>query len=293
MKKILLLISGLFLLQACNNKQNNISLAEVDTYNSSNNKITEKLDNPDFIRKLQNPAKYKFSPKNTNSICGPNNLQQINSYDGKAGQSIEFVNSHKDPVGALEHGNKDSDYKFCSGTLISDNLFITASHCLDELTLSSQYVVFNYERAKNSETLLKQSHYKVKEIVEDHTNNLDYAILRLDGSPGKEFGITKISDLIPANDSKLTLIQHPSDQPKQVDVGLMVGTKGNYLLHTVDSKPGASGSGVLDENGNLTAVHTTGGCTITGGNNSGVMIAEIIKYSDTLKQIKNRSLAKK
>src|SRR5262245_30496275 len=68
------------------------------------------------------------------SICGPtNDAQHVNSYNGALGPSIAFVNANKGSKAAMER--TPTSGKFCSGSLISANLFLTAGHCVDSGTV--------------------------------------------------------------------------------------------------------------------------------------------------------------
>ena len=59
------------------------------------------------------------------SICGrTNDLQEVPEYDGTLGISIGFVAQHETPVGAILNAGGSP---YCSGTLISENLFLTAA----------------------------------------------------------------------------------------------------------------------------------------------------------------------
>ena len=87
------------------------------------------------------------------SICGPtNDLQHVNQYDGSTGQGIDFVNQFKSRVGAMSALNtNDSRGKYCSGTLIGPDLFLTASHCIG-VDVLSHFVVFKIEFVQISKT---------------------------------------------------------------------------------------------------------------------------------------------
>ena len=98
--------------------------------------------NPAFLRKLKNPSTYVVDRNMTESICGKNNLQDVSEYDGSRGQPVEFVANHERQVAALASGTPASSSKYCTGTLISENLFLTASHCVDSSTLND-FAVFN------------------------------------------------------------------------------------------------------------------------------------------------------
>ncbi|PKL77003.1 MAG: hypothetical protein CVV27_07405 [Candidatus Melainabacteria bacterium HGW-Melainabacteria-1] len=246
---------------------------------------TQSPHHPDFERKLRQGPAYRFTADaNVSSICGKNDLQHVNSYDGSLGQPVEFVAGRKSAVGALAQGSPDDSRKFCSGTLIGEDLFLTASHCIDK-TITTKWAVFNYETAPGSSELLPQEHVKILEIVEDG-RNLDYAILRLEGKPGLKYGFTPVRVALPENGHLLTIIQHPKGQPKQIEAGPMVGERGAYMQYAdLDTEPGSSGSGVIDKQGALVGVHTLGGCYSTGGANQGVKMTEIVKVSKVVQAL--------
>jgi len=215
------------------------------------------------------------------TICGPtNDLQQVNSYNGALGPSVAFVQGHKGPVGAME--TSPTGGKFCSGSLISTNLFLTAGHCVDSTTVG-EFVSFNFERAANSTALLTQTHVRITAVVEDALGGVDYAIVRLEGTPGNTFGIAPVAAADPANGTAITIIGHPGGQPKQIEAGTVAGRSGNFITYgNVDTLGGSSGSGVINNAGQIVGVHTNGGCTATGGTNSGVRIARIRQVSSIL-----------
>lgn len=244
------------------------------------------LDNPDFLRKLANPANYRVNHSNFESICGTSDLQHVSEYDGSRGQPVEFVATHEQAVGALAYGKPDAtSSKYCSGTLISEDLFLTASHCV-ESTITQEFAVFNYQKQRGTPALAAQEHFKVLEIVEQSLGSLDYAIIRVDGKPGLKYGYTHIRPTQIQNGNVLTIIQHPSGRPKMIDVGHKLGEEQNYMRYgDLDTEPGSSGSGVLDQEGLLVGVHTNGGCTASSGSNAGVLMTEIAKASPVIKKL--------
>lgn len=289
MKKLLLLASAL-MFTACSNDTATQMILPVEQ--TQTNMSSSKSDhNPMFAEKMRLGKKYSVRAamklNTSNSICGTNDLQEVNSYDGSLGQTKEFVKEHQSAVGAMEDSGKDNSSKFCSGTLISNNLFLTASHCVEGSNATTKYVSFNYEKAKGSSTVLPQSHFKVAEVVEEGGSyKIDYAILRLEGNPGEKFGFRKLSTE-PEKGSALTIIQHPSGETKQIEAGTRGSVNsGVYMGYgDIDTEPGSSGSGVLDEKGNVVAVHTNGGCYTSGGENKGVKMSEILKVSKTVQSL--------
>jgi V8-like Glu-specific endopeptidase len=212
------------------------------------------------------PAALLASPR---SICGTDDLQPVNSYDGALGQSVAFTRLHKTAVGALTSEASQAGDKFCSGTLVGPDLFLTAAHCTDADTVSD-FVAFNYEdRADGPAT---QEFARVTEVV-DGGGELDVALLRLEGAPGKRWGWTGVSLARAAAGDLLTIIQHPLGGPKQLEVGHLLDFTEHYMRYgDLDTEPGSSGSGVLDAHGTVIGVHTNGGCTETDGANSGVRL---------------------
>jgi len=287
-KKIFLASLSVLLLQSCNFSGNDVvSILPEENQNLTKLAKSDSLHNPNFARKLKEKKSYVFKPEvKINSICGQNDLQHVNDYDGTLGQPVEFVKKYKTAVGALEYSPSDSSSKFCSGTLIGKNLFLTASHCVDS-GITGRAVAFNYERVKGSTSLEKQDHYKIVKVLEDgNSSGLDYAILELEGNPGDKYGVNSIKAEMPENGHLLTIIQHPKGQPKQVESGPKVGVSGVYMSYSdLDTEPGSSGSGVLNKEGFVVGVHTNGGCYSSGGANKGVLMTEIAKKSKIIQQL--------
>lgn len=218
------------------------------------------------------------------SICGTkDDSQYVNDYNGTLGPSVTFVQTHKRTKGALEtSATASSSAKYCSGSLIGTNLFLTAGHCVGSGTLGD-YVAMNYERAAGSTTLLTQYHYRVNAILEDELGGLDYAILRLDGTPGSTWGVASVATSDPSTGAMITIIGHPNRLPKKIEAGTVSSFSTNYLRYgNLDTLGGSSGSGILNSSGQVVGVHTNGGCTSTGGTNSGVRISRIRAVSSIL-----------
>lgn len=290
MKKVLFaLTAAAALLSACQNAPRNLPVnAQLNPNRMRAAAAAPVQHHPDFARKLRQGAAYRISTDAAvSSICGANNLQHVNSYDGSLGQPVEFVKRHQGAVAALAQGTPENSRKFCSGTMISEDLFLTAAHCVDQ-TITSKFAVFGYETAPGSSELLPQEHYKVSEIVEDGLGGLDYAILRIADKPGAKHGFTPVRNALPEMNHLLSIIQHPKGQPKQFEAGPMAGERGAYMLYSdLDTEPGSSGSGVLDREGVLVGVHTNGGCFSNGGANQGVKMTEIAKVSKVIQDLTN------
>lgn len=221
------------------------------------------------------------------SQCGAGwDVQNVESYNGALGVSTAFVARHQRHVGY--HVNVG-----CTGTLISDDLFLSAGHCTYAV---GHTVRFNYQNAPGG-TARPTRDFTVSAVVEQELNaSWDYAIVRLAGSPGREFGHASIAAVDPPAGTTVTIIQHPNGVPKVVHAGPVFdyaspqGT--NYLRYQVDTIGGSSGSGVLDGNGELVGVHTNAGCS-TGapiGGNSGMRMSQLVPHSATLTALARQKL---
>ena len=132
-----------------------------------------------------------------------------------------------------------------SGCLIADNLFLTAGHCFDVLDgdgwnlsdaltnsplnpvefVSLMTVSFNYELtacpvpgSAVSTAIPNEKAFNIRRLVEHRLGGLDYAIIELEGLPGKEFGTVQLSKKLPSNGDEVVIAQHPSGQVKKVTV---------------------------------------------------------------------------
>ncbi|WP_434423892.1 trypsin-like serine peptidase [Nannocystis pusilla] len=213
-------------------------------------------------------------------------LQYVNAYDGALGVDKAYVRAHKGPVGVLATtGVATEGVKFCSGTLVGTNLFLTASHCVDAHAVE-RFVGMNYEYYRGDETALNEvKFYPVREVVWDDPGR-DTALLRLGGDPGAEFGWADIRETPVAVGEMTAIIQHPLGDPKQIEAGKISGvSRGRLSYDDTDTQPGSSGAGVLDAEGLLVGVHTDPGCTLQGGANEGRLIARSLAASPVLREV--------
>ena len=208
------------------------------------------------------------------SVCDKDNMTHINAYRGNRGVSANWLRKHARPVGAISA--RGTGLKTCSGTLVSNSLFLTAKHCaMDDL--EEKIVTFNYLNSSIG-TPFKEFNFSIERVVEVG-RNLDYAVLELKGNPGRRFGYSKVSFKKPLMQERIVIIQHPLGGPKMFDIGHLAITYGHTLRHFVDTKYGSSGAGILDLKGYVFGLHTNGGCNSFAGANSGIKLSAVPESS--------------
>lgn len=256
------------------------------------------------------------------TLCGGDDSQDVESYDGTLGVTVGFVASHEQAVGQLQWNNNlatiyaspgdVSGARWGSGTLIARNLFLTAGHCFDqtpapwtvprapgtmnpitpaEIALN-MHVNFNYQfdAAGNLRT---EDSYPVTALVEYRLGNLDFAIVRLAGDPGLVYGTTPIATADAAIGDMLCIIQHPNGVPKRIEAGPLSDFVGDMIRYNdIDTLGGTSGSGILGPDGTIVGVHTNGGCTgMMIGHNFGVRISSIRANSPTIQGLGKQNIS--
>lgn len=184
----------------------------------------------------------------------------------------------------------------CTGFLIGTNVLMTNDHCLPEEadTCDDIQATFGSEGSDPGERYLCSAILK-------RNYPLDYALLRLEGEPGKKWGILKLADEPPsAVPLKAVVIHHPGGNQKMITINKCLvqnspvgGRPQNnremtsYIVpqdfqHSCDTEGGSSGAPVLDEmSGMVQGLHHYGFTPLARVRlNQGVLSNEIKRSFD-------------
>jgi hypothetical protein len=146
---------------------------------------------------------------------------------------------------------------YCSGFLLTENLFVTAGHCVrSSLDCSYMAIVFDFEKtqARPLHLVPRDSVYFCQELVEqisDTVLGLDYAVIRLnrlvdDRSP---LPVRKQGRVL--DNEVLTTLGHPNGLPTKVVTSAQVleNTHSGYFVTELRRFSGSSGSPLLSKSG--------------------------------------------
>ena len=249
------------------------------------------------------------------SICGAtDDSQPVEQYNGALGVTQAFAGARQAPVGQLQWNNNlaalytnpgtVSGQRWCTGTLIANDLFISAGHCFDQTgggwerprvngttniisnaeIATNMHVNFNFQVDPAGNPRPEQL-FQILQLIEYRLGGLDFAITRLAGNPGLTFGTSQVATTDAAVGDMLCIIGHPAGMMKRIEAGPCTSLAGSDIFYNdIDTLGGNSGSGILRANdGRIVGIHTNGGCNTAGtGSNRGVRITSIRAASPTL-----------
>ncbi|TVQ97653.1 MAG: serine protease [Deltaproteobacteria bacterium] len=157
---------------------------------------------------------------------------------------------------------------FCSGTLIGDDLVLTAGHCVDGAdSCATTRFVFNYYMASEDEraTVTAEDVFECAEILSVRNDGAqDHAVVRLDRPAGPERVVApfRAEDEALALGHPVGVIGFPSGLPMKIDLGGIVTRNRedrlDYFEASLDTFGGNSGSGVFDMDGVIVGILVRG-----------------------------------
>ncbi len=163
---------------------------------------------------------------------------------------------------------RDGEPDACSGFMIADDRLVTNEHCVSSPDVCGPTVrLFGFDpRPDGSVTWGYEA--RCLEVVH-YDPQLDFAVLRVEGTPGRadQWGAVSLATRRPGAGESLYLVEHPGGGRKMVSrANCRVKTPvadGRFAMqsdfgHTCDTAGGSSGSPVFDTNFTVVGLHHLG-----------------------------------
>lgn len=241
---------------------------------------------------------YDLDPPAQQSSAGAQYLEaMISSLQAGRMRRIEefneadFLRRLGRPVGRLAIAIRDGNRErlgFCTATLVDVDLILTNHHCLVDNAEGEAFdalLWMGYLRP-GSRSGVRQ--YAVELEPVEESRELDYALHKVRGRPGDDFGVARLDRSARVRDRQsLFLVHHPAGDVQHVSLACESGSpaiEGVNLYHRCDTLGGSSGAPVFDnESRRLVGLHYR--WVIQGELNAAKDLARVIEASPTLQRL--------
>jgi V8-like Glu-specific endopeptidase len=144
---------------------------------------------------------------------------------------------------------------FCTGFLVSDDILVTAGHCLEKTACADTRIVFGYrlESSNSMAALTSKDVFKCAEVIAQvistlDNQSLDYAMIKLDRSSGRAGLAYAIDDRLKTQD-RVAVLGYPSGLPMKIaSDAFVMSNSGNdpFFVANLDTFGSNSGSPVIN-----------------------------------------------
>ena len=234
------------------------------------------------------------------SICGVDDSLNAACYQSDAGKWAAG-----DTVGSMLFQMSGGLWAYCTGSLVSPNgHFLTNNHCIaDEHAANTLEVRWRHQYSACSGGTVGTASTSTGAHLIVTDANLDFSLVQFTSdTPAQRYGYLTVNPTLPSVGDVLWIPQHPGyGEPKRFAVVSDLDSGGNAKVQALnliggngdpgvtgghtdigyfsDTRPGCSGSPVLDANNQIIALHHfgIGSASCNGSNmNQGVEIVKIL-----------------
>ncbi|MCV3274432.1 trypsin-like peptidase domain-containing protein [Roseobacter sinensis] len=220
--------------------------------------LVQAYDQPEPAELVQNRLDYSLKPagQSFEATIGENNFDEffVLPRGARVGHAVARIHARR-PGGGASYG---------TGFLIGGGLLMTNNHVLSSREMAEGSIaLFNYQYGEDGAPV-SPSHFRLRGDVFLTSVGLDYSIVQVEpaSTEGTQLDTFGFIELLPLSGKALkkefvNIIQHPSGDYKKVSLreNVVVGRAREYLYYVTDTMPGSSGSPVLNEEWQLTAIH--------------------------------------
>lgn len=218
----------------------------------------------DFWRGIARKSIVALMPASAVNMSDPNNVQISAGVLGEELWLCSDQRFYSQPTVAQ-----------CSGTLIDNDLLLTAGHCVTNLTECRNYrYVFNFLMTGENTlaTITSDDVYGCKAIaVREMTNSVDYAVIQLDRPvvpPLEPVAVRTVNEAL-AQGTWISVIGFPDGIPGKLVTPDLTANTGprvldgraatlDYFVGTTDTFNANSGSGIFNQQGELVGILVRG-----------------------------------
>ncbi len=157
----------------------------------------------------------------------------------------------------------------CSGTLVADDIVVTAGHCLDAMPCADLHVVLDLAYEEPDGDPMRVVHdivgsrvYHCAEVLAHETQLVadrpmaDYGVFRLDRAVKDRPPVPIAWNDKRTVDASIALIGHPTGLPQKLSPARIAAPQlAGFVSYVADTFSGNSGGGAFDASGRLIAIH--------------------------------------
>ncbi|MFN0104704.1 MAG: trypsin-like peptidase domain-containing protein [Bryobacteraceae bacterium] len=154
----------------------------------------------------------------------------------------------------------DRGYPLGTGFLVAPTLFMTNHHVIATQREAQDSQVCFFDELPDSRTETDSPRKRVFVRTADepiYTNEkLDFTLVRLREPPSISCPLS-LRPIVMRRNQRVTIIQHPGGEPKQISMqnNMVAAADDRLLQYYTSTKPGSSGSPVLDDDFAVVAIH--------------------------------------